>query len=311
MKAFNAMNSAPERPLAISLLLGVSGWVAGVFMLVFVALLFHPSSAGEAVASGAILLAAAWGLFMVDHDGEQVFIAQLALVLSIAGQCLMLDAVALQTDGLAPLAAAALLLQVIVTLLMPNRLSRAISTFFATMAWALTLRCAMFGAHADWGHGSLPNPGSLPAALAGWLATWAPLVAALCWAVRNERAWTSRGWAPMVRPLLGGLVAGLAFATLASEPIESSGWFYVGRTDLTGLALWPLLSALGALAALAAAFALRRRAQRALCALAALLHVGHFYWALGCSLLVKSWVMLAMGGVFLAAARLLRRGEKA
>jgi len=73
--------------------------------------------------------------------------------------------------------------------------------------------------------------------------------------------------------------------------------------------LWPLLSALGALAAVAAAFARRRRGLMGVCVVAALLHVSHFYYALGTSLVVKSLLMLAMGGAALIAARVLRPME--
>ena len=156
--------SAQDRPLAISLLLGISGWVAGVFMLIFVAMLFHPDTASQAAVSGAILLAAAWGLFKVDGDGEQVFVAQLALALSIAGQCLMLFAMSEHARGIAPIASAALLLQTVLALVMPNRLHRTLSTLFATIAWALTLRFALFG-EPDYGHdgGHAMHAASLPA----------------------------------------------------------------------------------------------------------------------------------------------------
>ncbi|MES1162371.1 MAG: DUF4401 domain-containing protein, partial [Rhizobacter sp.] len=77
------------------------------------------------------------------------------------------------------------------------------------------------------------------------------------------------------------------------------------------LALWPLLSALGALAAVAAAFARRQRGLMSVCVIAALLHLSHFYYALGTSLLVKSMLMLAMGVAALIAARVLHSKEVA
>ena len=46
--------AAPARPWYIGLLLGASGWLAGGFLLVFVAMLFHPDSAGAAAVSGAV-----------------------------------------------------------------------------------------------------------------------------------------------------------------------------------------------------------------------------------------------------------------
>jgi len=311
MNPLATRTAAPDRPLAIGLLLGVSGWAAGVFVLIFVALLLRPDSACQAAFCGAILLAAAWGLFMTARDGEQVFVAQLALALSIAGQCLALYALTKDARGIAPIAGAALALQTVLALAMPNRLHRTLSTLFATIAWALTLRLALFGDPDMATHGEALHAVSVAAALGGWLLAWCPVGAALWWAIRNEAGWDSGRWASLARPIVDGLVVGLAVATLASEPFESARWLGSAGPDGGSLALWPLLSALGALGALAAAFALRRPGLMVLCAVAALLHLAHFYYALGTSLLVKSLLMLAMGTVFLGAARLLGSKEPA
>ena len=306
-----AQGDPHDRPLAIGLLLGASGWVAGLFMLVFVGMLFQPNTAAQAAVSGSVLLVAAWGLFKADGDGRQVFVAQLALALSIAGQCLMVFAMSEHTRGIAPIASAALLLQTVLTLVMPNRLHRTLSTLFASIAWALTLRFGLFGEPDFWhGRGTAPAA-STASALAGWLFAWVPVGAGLAWLVRTEAAWMARGWQPVLRPVATGLIVGLAFATLASEPFESFREFFGRDADVGGLAWWPLLSAAGALVAVAAAFALRQRALMAVCVVAALLHVSHFYYALGTSLLVKSVLMLAMGGVLLFAARALNAKETA
>ena len=300
---------AHHRPLAISLLLGASGWVAGLFMLAFVAMLFQPDSAPQAAVCGTVLLAAAWGLFKVDGDGTLVFVAQLGLTLSIAGQCLMLYAMSEHAKGIAPIASAALVLQTVLALAMPNRLHRTLSTLFATIAWALTLRFGLFGEPEFWRANASAHTASLPAALAGWFAAWAPVGAGLWWLIRGEAAWAERGSERLLQPITTGLIVGLAFATLASQPFESFRWFGAGEVDAGGLALWPLLSALAALGAVAAAFALRRRGLMSVCVVAALGHVSHFYYALGTSLLIKSMLMLAMGGVMLIASRALTKKE--
>lgn len=302
---------AHDRPLAISLLLGVSGWVAGLFVLLFVALLFRPDHAAQAAVSGAVLLAAAWGLYMADREDRLIFVSQLALALSIAGQCLMVFAMSEHARGIGPIASAALLLQTVLALLMPNRLHRTLSTLFATIAWALTLRFALFGEPEFWHRDSEARAASLPAALAGWLFAWGPVIGGLWWLIRREAAWMARGWQPVLRPIATGLIVGLAFATLASHPFETFRWFGSGDADVGALALWPLLSALGALGAVAAAFALRQRALMAVCIVAVLLHVSHFYYALGSSLLTKSLLMLAMGGISIAIARTLSAKEPA
>lgn len=299
----------PDRPLAISLLLGISGWFAGLFMLGVVGLLLRPDSAAGAGVCGALLLFATWGLFKVDQDGRQIFVAQLGMTLSIAGQCLMLYAITDHRFRLASIAFSALLLQSVLALVMPNRLHRTLSTLFALIAWALTLHFALLGDHRPWGDDAERHLVAWPVALVVWLVSWGPVVAGLWWAIRAEPAWAARGWGAAVRPIVTGLIVGLAFATLASHPFESFSWVGVGSVG--GLALWPLLSALGALGAVAAAFALRRRGLMAVCIVAVLLHVAHFYYALGTSLLVKSVLMLAMGAAALLAARLLQSNREA
>lgn len=307
----DAPDAPHDRPLAIGLLLGASGWVAGLFMLAFVAMLFQPDTAAQAAVAGGLLLAAAWGLFRADGDGRQAFVAQLALALSIAGQCLMLYAMSEHARGIAPIASAALLLQTALALVMPNRLHRTLSTLFASIAWALTLRFGLLGEPDFWHGRDTAPPPSTATALAGWLFAWGPVGAGLAWLIRSEAAWMARGWQPVLRPIATGLIVGLAFATLASQPFESFHWFFGHEVDVGGLAWWPLLSAAGALGAVAAAFALRQRALMAVCVVAALLHISHFYYALGTSLLVKSVLMLAMGGVLVAAARVLNVKETA
>ena len=291
-----------DRPLAISLLLGASGWVAGLFMLFFIGSLFRPDGPGQAGVTGAVLLAAAWGLFKVDRDGASsatAFVAQLALALSIAGQCLIVFAISDHADSLARIASAALLLQAVLALVMPNRLHRTLSTLFACIAWALTLHFALVGEPSFWGGGRAHREvdASIVSVCAGWLLAWSPVVAGLWLLLRSEARWMARGWQPVLRPITNGLILGLAFATLASQPVESFRWFGRGNDLRMGsLALWPLLSSMGAIAAVAAAFALRQRTLMAVCVIAALLHVAHFYYALGTSLLVKSTLMLVMGG---------------
>ena len=287
------------RPWYIGLLLGASGWLAGGFLLVFVAMLFHPDSAGAAAVSGTVLLAAAWGLFKVDRDGA--FTSQLALALSFAGQCFVLFAMVEHRSSLAEVAGAAFVLQAAMLLLMPNRLHRLMSALFALIAWALVWRFGLFG-EPSWSSTNR-NAASLPAALGGWLITWLPVGGLLWWLIHHEPAWIARGWAPVLRPALTGLVVGIAFATLISYPLESFRWWGSAPVRTDWLALWPLLSAGAALAAVAASFALGSRALIGAGIVAVLLHVSHFYYALGTSLLLKSLLMLVTGAALLFAAR--------
>jgi len=299
MNTLDVTATTPARPWYIGLLLGASGWLAGGFLLVFVAMLFHPDTAGAAAVSGAVLLAAAWGLFQVDRDGA--FTSQLALALSFAGQCFVLFAMVEQRQSLAVVAGAAFMLQATMLLVMPNRLHRLMSALFALIAWALMWRFGLFG-EPSWSAAN-DNAASLPAALGGWWVTWLPVGALLWLLIRHEPTWIARGWAPVLRPALTGLIVGIAFATLISYPLESFRWWGSAPAHTDWLALWPLLSATAALAAVAAAFALGSRALIGACIVAVLLHVSHVYFALGTSLLLKSLLMLVMGGALLFAAR--------
>jgi uncharacterized membrane protein len=305
-----APEAAPERPWYIGMLLGVAGWFAGLFALIFLGALLRPDSAGGALTSGAVLAAAAWGLFKVDRDGA--FVSQLALALSIAAQFLLLFGIhqAFFHKGdtsIATIALVALLIQLALVLAMPNRLHRSMSTLFACIAWALFVRYGLWD-QPFWSRREAP-PTSLGMALAGWIVAWAPAGIGLFTLVRKEPEWMAAGRQDLARPVAAGLILGLAFATLLSHPLEAFSLFREAARPVGWLALWPMLSALASLAALAAAFALGNRGLMGLAVVAALLHMSHFYYAIGASLLLKSVLMLAMGGACFAAARAVRKGR--
>jgi hypothetical protein len=298
---------AAERPWYIGLLLGVAGWFAGILVLVFVAAAFHsaPTFAGLG------LLAAAWGLYKVDRDGA--FVSQVALAFSIAGQLALMAGLHESIfkgirESIASISFVALVIQLALVALMPNRLHRSMSTIFACIAWAAFVRYGLWD-QPFWA--GMRAGASLPAlspamAILGWFVAWAPAGAGLYLLVRKEAAWMAAGRAEVARPIAAGLILGLAFATILSHPFESFSLFG-GAPRVGWLALWPILSALASLGALAAAFALGKRGLMGLCVLASLIHVAHFYYAMGGSLLVKSVLMLAMGVACIAVARVVRR----
>ena len=295
-----------ERPWYIGLLLGTAGWLAGLFVLILVVMLFEPHSKGGATAAGVVLLVAAWGLFKVDREGA--FVSQLALALSIAGQFAALFGIVDTFSGgvreIAGIAFGALVLQVALALVMPNRLHRTMSVLFACTAWALFVRYGLWDSDPFHYRDVRPAP-SLPLALAGWAIAWLPVAGILYVLALREPAWMAAGRQEIVRPAIVGLILGLALTTLFSQPFESFPWRDVETQG--GLSIWPLLSAAAALAALAGAFALGHRGLAAVCIVAALLHISHFYYALGASLLLKSLTMIALGVVLLGSAHEMRR----
>ena len=286
-------NLAPGRPWYIGLMLGIAGWVAGVFVLIFAFMLFKLDSGGGAAISGAVLLAAAWGLFAVDRDGA--FVSQLALALSIAGQFAVLfglgEVFLKGAHEIAGVALVALVLQAILVAAMPNALHRTMSALFACTAWALLVRYGLWD-QSPWGTRSAANA-ELPfgLALAGWAIAWLPIGGMLY---------------VIVRPAAAGIILGLAVTTLLSQPFESFPWMSETAAGRGGFALWPLLSALAALGALVAAYALGDRGLTAVCVIAALVHVSHFYYAMGATLLAKSATMIVLGALLLYGAHRLK-----
>jgi Domain of unknown function (DUF4401) len=299
--AIAPIDATQDRPWYIGLLLGLSGWIAGIFLLMFVGALYF-SVTGNATIAGIVLLAAAWGLFRVDVEGA--FVSQLALSLSVAGQCAIVYGLSngFQSSSIQAPAAIALILQIVLVAIMPSRMHRTMSALFACAAWALLVR-SLFGDDPFYSGRTRSAPPSLALALTSWALAWAPVCIALYVAVSREHAWMASRWRAMIRPALAGLIAGLAWATLLTHPLDALAWGQMNDTRSGWLALWPLLSACAALAALAAAFALKHSALMGATIIAALWHVSHFYYAMGTTLLVKSILMLTIGAALLVVAR--------
>jgi hypothetical protein len=302
---------SPGRPWYVSLLLGTAGWFAGIFVLIIAAMLFHPDKGPTAFILGAVLLAAAWGLFKVDRDGA--FVSQLALALSIAGQFAVIFGLGENlfrgSNGIAAIALGALVLQAALVVAMPNRLHRTMSALFACLAWAVFVRYGLWDDAPFPGRGRGKPPPSFGLALAGWAIVWLPLAGVLYIAIRREAEWMARGWQAVVRPAAVGVIVAVAVTTLVSQPFETFPWVSHGEPGAGGRAIWPLLSATAALGALVAAFALGHPGITWLCVAAALAHLSHFYYAMGTTLLTKSLTMIAAGVILLWTARSMGRHE--
>jgi hypothetical protein len=292
-----------DRPWFVSAVLGAAGWLAGVFILVFVYLLFEPDSAPELGLAGSILVTAAYGLYRTDRSGS--FLAQLALALSIAGQIALCASFAVATESVAATAAMTAFVQLGLLFAMPNALARVLAAFFACIAWALTVRFA-------WWDRSWLDSGALSVALVpallGWLAIWAPIGAAAEWLVRRERAWLATPLRSVARAASSGVIAALAIGTWASEPFASLPFGRVGSSNW--LALWPLLGTAAAAYAALCAVRFRNRTLLGLAIAGALLHTLQFYFVLGVGLLAKAAIMAAVGAALLVGAWLLHDGAK-
>lgn len=292
-----------ERPWFISIVLGASGWLAGVCVLVFVGTLFKPESSGVIALIGALLLAAALALYAVDRDSQ--FFDQFALALSIAGQLAMVWAAHDATQSKATTAALTCAMQVLLLFVMPNAFAKMIAAFFACCAWALAVRFGCWGAST---YDAIQEVALGPALIA-WFVVWLPVVGTIHALIHSENRWMPSAARRIARPALTGLLVSLSVATWASEPLGGL-MFWDDQPQTNWLALWPLLGAVGALLAAVYAFRLRSPALIGVASVGALLHVSQFYYLLGLSLLMKSCIMLVVGVLALLAATWLQRGSR-
>ena len=298
-------DAAEDRPWYISTVLGAAGWFAGLFTLVFVAILVEPETAAGFGFAGVVMLAAAFGLYAAARTA---FFDQLALAFSIAGQLALTWAFAEGTESAAGTAALVTLLQVALWVAMPNRLAKVLAAFFACIAWALAARFVVWG---DALLSDVRDDVALGPALASWLVIWAPLLAASEVLIRREAAWMAERARTLARPALTGLLMALALATWASEPLGTLVfWGPPPGNQRNWLVLWPLLGVATALFAAVCAYRLKSRALVGLAIAGGLLHVIQFYYLLGTTLVMKSMIMLGVGVVLIVAAWSLERRSR-
>jgi hypothetical protein len=291
-----------ERPWYVSAVLGFAGWLASLFAFLFVWLLFEPDTAAASALAGAIMLGAGFALYIVNRDSA--FFEQLALALSLAGQIALVWAAVEATDSATAGAAFATVMQAALLAALPNRFAKVLSAFFMCVAWALTVRFAWWG---ETGFADPPVGAALAPALIGWFVIWTPIAVGAHILIAREARWMASGARRILRPALTGLVLALALATWTSEPFANFQLLGApGATRTNWLALWPLLAVAAALFGALCAFRLRHGGLIGIAIAGALLHLVQFYYLLGVTLMVKSYIMLVVGIILLLAARRLR-----
>ena len=300
---------AVHRPWFVTLLLGFAGWLAGIFLLVFIGMFLDLESRTAILIVGLVLLAGAWGLY--HADGQAAFLDQLALALSIAGQCAVAWGLLEDVRSAVVIAGTLLLMQLAVLFIMPNKTARTIAALFAVMAWVYTIRFALRPGDDDdlllHGDMNYARYGVAPIVF-GWLLTWVPLVALARWLTLHEPRWMADRWRTYARPVLTGALLGLSLGGIATEPFITIaiGFDRVG-IDMSWLALFPLLSIALAMFAAWCAFQVRNHGLLGFAALASLLHLSRFYYFYGTSLTWKSLIMLCAGALMLGVGVLLER----
>jgi hypothetical protein len=308
-----APSDAVDRPWFIALLQGVAGWLAGIFLLVFVGLMFKPDSAMGIFILGVALLAGAWALYFADRNA--VFLDQLALAISVAGQFAVVWSISKDSPQALTIAATMLVLQIAVLTVMPNKIARTLAALFACIAWTYTVRFLLRPARGEqlffdydgMHHPPLLGGWTIPV---GWLLTWVPLLALLYWLMTREAQWMATGLRNVARPVLTGLLLGLALGGVTTEPFA----VFVLGVEVVGMpfswwALFPLLSIALAMVAAYCAFRLRSVGLLGVAVVAALVHLSRLYYLYGTTLMWKSVIMLGVGVVLLLAGAALQRSE--
>ncbi len=310
-----ALPDAPqERPWFIALLQGMAGWVSGLLLLVFVWLLGKPDTTVAIVILGLLLVAGAWVLYILDRSA--VFLDQLALAVSIAGQLALAWAILKELDSTAVAALSLLALQCAVFVVMPNNVARTIAAFFACIAWTYAVRFLLWpGAGADaffdrYGEVRAPVFGSWTTPV-GWLLTWAPIIALAVALLVYETRWMARRARVFARPALTGTLLGAALASFAGDPmwtmLGGSTFAPMQNQPLSMWALLPLLSIALTMFVAHCAFRLRSFGLLGIAVFAALLRLSMFYYQYGTTLLAKAAVMLMLGVVLLGGGIALQK----
>jgi uncharacterized membrane protein len=117
-------------PWYMRILVGIGAWAATLFLIAFVAMLDVVDGDGARLIAGALLIG---GAIAVRRGAESEFVRQTTLAMSLAGQGLVIFSIAkLFSDNTAALAGVALAVTMIV--LMPDRISRFLSTIIGSVA---------------------------------------------------------------------------------------------------------------------------------------------------------------------------------
>lgn len=321
----------PASPWYVRTMLGIAGWIAAAFLLMFVgaAFAFIMEKAVYAALLGAGCCAAAYALFR-KFDGSD-FAEQFALVVSLVGQVLIVigiaDVLKMQDPALYLAIAAA---EALLALIVPNFLHRILATGGAAIAIALAInRLSLHGFAAPLLCAGLAWVWLDPKRWAVRGGLWRPVGYGLVLAlllVETFRlfdpewvlgiAGEKKSWIALYGPVIGRALTALVLVWVAIALARGEGHGPASRVTLAaaGAAAAIGLLSLGApglvsaLLILLLGFAAGNRPLMALGILSLLGFVSHFYYSLHATLLEKSGLLAVTGLVLLAAWFVLRRG---
>lgn len=316
----------PESPWFIKVLLALTGWVAAVFILMFLAVGFEfliDKSAAAAIVLGMAMMAAAYALLRLPGND---FVEHLALAVSLAGQLLVAWGLGSMLDG--PNAGfwwSLVTLQAVLAAVMPNFVHRVFSSFCATLALSL----AMTGSGAPFVAGAL----TLLALVWLWLHEFryprrlrqvqalgyglALGLVAIQYFNRFERPLL--GWRAgpelWTQPWMGELIFAVALLYLlwhlfrqAERPVSRA--IEIGVYGGAGLLVLASLQAYGltqGAVLLVLGFAIGNRLLTGLGVVSLLFSISSYYYLLEVTLLTKALTLLVLGMLLLAGRWLMQR----
>jgi hypothetical protein len=318
-----APDAADRSPWYVRAMLGIAAWLAAVFLFVSLGIglsgLLHYATA--AIAIGAGVCGAA--IVLLRLASGNVFVVQLAVAASLAGQALVAFGL-LDHDWYAAgpwLAVAAF--EVVLIALAPDYLHRVLSTLAAALAMRMvlgaigweTLFPALLAAIFVATQGNelrLLTRGALWTPVATGLVLGLLFVVPLGVVSNGVLGVRSEGRFAGVPPWLGTAALAVVFVAAIARLLQEArvAWtsFSAMCALLAGLAVvlaaWPIPGVIVALLVLLLAFAAGQRVLMGLAILALLFVLGHYYYSLQSTLLAKAAALFATG-VLLVGARFL------
>ncbi|MEN9865855.1 MAG: hypothetical protein RL748_1445 [Pseudomonadota bacterium] len=303
-------------PWYVRLMLGVSAWIAALFLFAFVAATFAfvlKSGAASAML-GLLVLAGAWSLFRLTSND---FAVQFGLALSMAGQGLLVNSILQIFRGDALAGQIALCLLELGLLVLPNFISRLVCT--CTALFALNLALGKMGISflfpgmaalglVIWCQLELPNiqrASLLTPVGFGVLLTlifiagnplWAQQMPGFDWYLPRIGVLLALAWVIWLQCEKQGLV----FGSVAGVTVLLAGiLFALLAWWVPGLGVAGLVITLG--------FSTGNRIVLALGWCSFAWYLGHFYYDLHSSLLDKSKLLIASGAALLLARLALQK----
>ena len=318
---------ADASPWYVSAMIGIAAWVASLFLLVFLGIALVDLFRDErgALAVGFVVCAACAVAFRIG--GRNMFLTQLALSMSLAGQALIAYGV-LRHETSNPAAWIALgVIAFVLVAAVPYPVHRVIAAFavalctryalvFAGLApifpalVAAAFLLALFGEERRLATRALWHAVATGLALGALLVIPAQLGEIFWWGMGTRTP------PPAAMSWAGAIALAVAFLAAIARALRRARLPWSSRTALVALAAGaavtlaarPVAGLTLALVILLAAFDAGRRALAGLAIAGMVLALGHYYYSMDTTLLAKSAALFASGVVLLVAGLAVRFG---